>query len=506
MRKKLRESLMKFSIKITVPFVIGTIFAVTSFVNPMLLDMKLLDEKPLQLDVKQSESVLEECPICLEFFSDKVVPLQFNCGVDHDGYSLPHTFCSTCVKRSTKEKNECPLCRRELELFDPLVSLENIHFQVSPKVYYKSAFRKQLRELKSKIPISNHICKRNPTLIPLSFRRTFLMSLLGEAMGEIKVYKTLNKCFNKIASAVFSADGERVFTISENGTACLWDVAHEKILAELENSNITCALFSDDRKILITGSSDGLICIWNSSEKLLLVSSSKEYQCGISSLAFFPSDKGTLVLICFWDGVVSLWDISAKKFTKLLLGNEEMLCSIAFSSNRKKFLTGSVEGTLGIWDAEHKTVIKKLKGHTSAISAIVFALDEKTFYTGSCDGKICVWNEQTETPLKVVELKGHSDSITSMAFGPEGKTVLTGSLDKTVRLWDIQTGAELTQLKEINEVIELVAFSPNGKVIFTGLRNSLALLWNFTASADLSASCSNDSLDKETHELPCCIQ
>ncbi|MBA3751335.1 hypothetical protein H0X06_00845 [Candidatus Dependentiae bacterium] len=496
---------MKFSIKKTVSSVIWTIFTVTSFVNPMLLDVKLLEVNPMQIDIQLAISTYEECPICLELFSDKVVPLQFNCGVDHDGYNLPHSFCSSCVIGSTKEKKECPLCRKELVLFDPGVSEQNIHFQVSPTVYKKKGIRQQIQELKSKIPISKHICKRNLEDIPLSFRRRFIATLLGEARGEIKVYKTLNKSFNKIASAVFSADGERVFTISENGTACLWDVIHEKILGELENSNISCALFSDDRKTLITGSSDGLICIWNSDEKLVLVTSSREYQCGISLIAFFPSDKGTLVLTCFWDGVMSLWDISAKKFVKVLLGNDEMISSITFSSNRKKFLTGSVEGTVGIWDTEHKTLIKKLKGPRSAISAIVFCPEEKTFYTGSCDGKICLWNEETETPLKVIELKGHSDLISSIAFGPEGKTVLTGSLDKTARLWDIITGLEVTQLDGINEIIELVAFSPDGKLLFTGLRDSFALLWNFTVPEDNTSSI-DDYLDKDTNELPCCIQ
>lgn len=51
---------------------------------------------------KTKTQKMDTCPICLDYFSDPIVT---NCN---------HKFCSKCIKKWSRKKTTCPICRNEL--------------------------------------------------------------------------------------------------------------------------------------------------------------------------------------------------------------------------------------------------------------------------------------------------------------------------------------------------------------------------------------------------------
>lgn len=68
---------------------------------------------------------------------------------------------------------------------------------------------------------------------------------------------------NGVYSAVFSADGQRVVTASEDGTARVWDQAGRELqVLEGHTGPVRSARFSEDGKWVVTNSEDGTARIW----------------------------------------------------------------------------------------------------------------------------------------------------------------------------------------------------------------------------------------------------
>ena len=66
-------------------------------------------------------------------------------------------------------------------------------------------------------------------------------------------------------SAVFSFDGGRIVTASDDKTARVWDVANSKPICELKGHQrgVTSAAFSPNGKHIVTASRDTTVRIWN---------------------------------------------------------------------------------------------------------------------------------------------------------------------------------------------------------------------------------------------------
>jgi WD40 repeat protein len=195
-----------------------------------------------------------------------------------------------------------------------------------------------------------------------------------------------------------------------------------------------------------------------------------KYDNILSSMAF--SSDGKTVLTGSYDNTARLWNLQGNTVQEFRWHNG-WVYDVAFSPDGKTILTGSKDRTARLWDRQGNTV-QEFKGHTDAVHLLAFSPDGKTILTGSWDNTARLWDLRGKT---VQKFKGHKNFISSVAFSPDGKTILTGSWDNTARLWDLQ-GNKVQEFKGHTENVSSVAFSPDGKTILTGSWDNAARLWD----------------------------
>ena len=159
-------------------------------------------------------------------------------------------------------------------------------------------------------------------------------------------------------------------------------------------------------------------------------------------------------------------------------GHTEGVCSVAFSADGKRIVSGSHDHLVKIWDAATGGKVSRLGGalcevriglgHSCEVT-VCRASDGGMLLTAGCpqiwssmchngEGRCCC-TRQDAPPFRVIvnascPLKGHSASVSRVAFSDDGAQVFSSSRDGTVRFWDIEwdtlmghTGTEVRQLK-----------------------------------------------------------
>jgi WD40 repeat protein len=306
---------------------------------------------------------------------------------------------------------------------------------------------------------------------------------------------------NSINSAVFSPDGTKILTASEDGTARVWSTNTHKLVGVLTNpasygggppAMIQHAAFSPDGKMIVTASDDSTARIWSAStQKLLGVLTEPGTRRGsgwVMMSAVFSPD-GTKILTASADGTARIWSASTHKQVGVVVeppagaGQYNNLASAVFSPDGTKILTASQDGTARIWSASSYrplSVLAEPQSSDSSITDAVFSRDGGEIITASQDGTARIWNASNYQQIRI--LAGQAAPVSAAAFSPNGLTVITASSDGTVKLWNARPPEWLGVLtagsgSNNSTFINGAAFSHDGKEIVTADSNGTARIW-----------------------------
>ncbi|KEP46756.1 vegetative incompatibility protein HET-E-1 [Rhizoctonia solani 123E] len=287
-----------------------------------------------------------------------------------------------------------------------------------------------------------------------------------------------------IRTVAFSPCGTYLISGSDDMTVCIWD---------LQNKRLRCSPLKHNRRILKVGvSADGERIFSVSEDRMIHVWSAQsgelEYAIGpiktggayhVKYQEFWPAAflfDGKRVVCGSNSGKIYMQDGHEPFFS--FAGHNDQVHSIAFSPNGQLFASGSVDGSLMIWDASTgEGLFDTLTGHSGDVNSIAFSPDSALVASGSSDETVRLWSSLTGAPI-AHPFEGHTHGVRSVAFSPSGSQLVSGSEDRTVRVWDVASGQSIAAFDGHTDLVLSVAFSPDGTQIASGSADATIRLWN----------------------------
>ncbi len=250
----------------------------------------------------------------------------------------------------------------------------------------------------------------------------------------------------------FRPDGTPLQLVDDgHGTLRLWDLAHERILAEFTMPAMAApgpepAYHPDpipyDRALAADGS---------------------RVAASIKDPAGRP-----------W---VFVWDAVSGRLIHRLAGRATRL---AFSPDGRLLAGGEDAGKIHVWAIPEGVEVSSPWQGNLTVSQLAFGRNARRaagtdrgrqnpgrgwwLAAGDWGGNVMIWD--VETGMLHVRCKGGGSRIDALAFSPDGTLLTAGGLGR-IHLWDVTAGASLLDLQELRSCLSL-AFSPDGRSLAAG--------------------------------------
>jgi WD40 repeat protein/tetratricopeptide (TPR) repeat protein len=322
-----------------------------------------------------------------------------------------------------------------------------------------------------------------------------------EETHRIRLATTLRQCpkvtqilfhDGPVSEVVFSPDGSRVLTASEDGTARVWDAATGQPLAPpmKHEKRVFHAEFSSDGRRVLTASEDGTARVWDAATghpTIML-----NHASVVRHASFSPD--GRRVLTGCGDATARVWDVATGKTITQPMRHEHWVNYVEFSPDGRRALTASYDRTARVWDASTGQPLTPPMRFEGWVCHAEFSPDGRSVLTASADNSARVWDAATGQPL--TPPMRHENGLVHAEFSPDGRRIVTASSfiygrSGAARVWDTATGQPLTPPMRHEESVAHAAFSPDGRRIVTATgvmfgRSGAAQVWDASTGQPLT--------------------
>jgi WD40 repeat protein len=161
-------------------------------------------------------------------------------------------------------------------------------------------------------------------------------------------------------------------------------------------------------------------------------------------------------------GVVTLWNVAARKPRTTLRGHPESVRSLAFSPDGKTLATGSADRTVKLWTVVTGKELATLRGHSGPVLCVVFDPSGRSLVTACQHGRVKCWEVASGKERTSINFGGGE----MVALSPDRKWLAVAAA-REVKVWDVATGKLWLTLEE-ESVVYGLAYSADGGTLATG--------------------------------------
>ncbi len=300
----------------------------------------------------------------------------------------------------------------------------------------------------------------------------------------------------RINNLLFTPDGERVISISEDKTIRVWSVESGEMVTKFESEigdggegMLYSSAISPDGKLLAVagfpvGVAENYIIIIDL-EKKVQVSTAIGHSEVIGTLSF--SGDGGFLASGSNDGTVKLWKMDNAKLLSNVatIAVGSVVSSLSFNPKNDDLAVVSVDNDIlvynlsGLKTGSTKFQFKTFKKHKGQLNKVLYSPDGMYLCSTSFENEMILWKADGSVVKEFTRLK---DIVNAIAFSSDAKILVSLDVAGKGASWSIPGGTKFTDYEGHDNTVFSAAFSPtlNGNYIVAsagGVNNEI-LLWN----------------------------
>uniref|UniRef100_A0A8D0B2B2 PWP2 small subunit processome component n=1 Tax=Sander lucioperca TaxID=283035 RepID=A0A8D0B2B2_SANLU len=305
------------------------------------------------------------------------------------------------------------------------------------------------------------------------------------------IYYSLGGHKDVIVGCFFEKDSLDLYTVSQDGTLCVWE-------SDTELDGLVLKKSQDKPKPPGPGEEEESEEERNEGEvirgkagapkekntnNVRYKQRSKHFfnkEGDFNNLTAAAYHKPTHILVTgFASGIFHLHELPEFNLIHSLSISDQRISSVAINSSGDWISFGcSGMGQLLVWEWQSESYVFKQQGHFNNMASLAYSPDGQYIVTGGDDGKVKVWN--TNSGLCFVTFTEHTSSVTKVTFTSSGFVIVSASLDGTVRAFDLHRYRNFRTFTSPRPAqFSSLAVDVSGELVSAGAQDSFEIfLWS----------------------------
>jgi len=281
----------------------------------------------------------------------------------------------------------------------------------------------------------------------------------------------------------FSADAQRLATISRGNDVRVWDIANGQPLGEpfKASSSISRLQFNADGTQVLLVSAEGGLQLRDA------VSGAVLRDEPMASDADFSPDALRVVIVSA--NAAQVRDAKTWQPVGTPLQHPYLIYTARFSPDSQRIVTASDDRTIRVWDALTGRPLTSRLSHHSAVRSATFSPDGKRLLAELFTNEAQLWDAVAR--VRLGEPFKHDRRAEPGLFSPDGRFVLSFHGQQT-SVRDAATGRRVAEVAMDNSAVTAARFTPDGRRIVISSYGNRALLWEFAPGQALPLTLRHD--------------
>lgn len=265
-------------------------------------------------------------------------------------------------------------------------------------------------------------------------------------MPEFNQIHTLSISQNDIDFVTINKSGEWLaFGASKLGQLLVWEWQSESYILKQQGhfDAMNSLVYSPDGQRIITTSDDGKIKVWDIESGFCIVTFT-EHTSGVTACEF--AKKGNVLFTSSLDGSIRAWDlVRYRNFRTFTAPTRLSWSCMAVDPSGEVVAAGSLDSfDIHIWSVQTGQLLDQLAGHEGPVSSLAFAPNGSLLVSGSWDRTARIWSvfdrTQTSEPLQL------QADVLDIAVRPDSTQLAISTLDGQLTFWSISDAEQVAGL------------------------------------------------------------
>ncbi|KAK3531638.1 hypothetical protein QTP70_025875 [Hemibagrus guttatus] len=238
--------------------------------------------------------------------------------------------------------------------------------------------------------------------------------------------------------------------------------------------------FHPSQPVLLTASEDGTLKLWNLNKTM---HSKKGAALDVEPIYTFRGHSGAVLSLAMGEEGKYCYSGDQGVESAVLLGHEDSVWELAYSSNLKRLASCSADGTVRIWDPQSSTpcisVFNKEKEHGTPTSIAFGSIDISQAVVSFDAGETVLYDLNTEQSIMVLETQTKDDNqlINCVVSHPSQPISITAHENRTIRFMDNKTGKVIHSMVAHLDAVTCLTTDPKGSYLISGSHDCSVRLW-----------------------------